>query len=129
MSNQSEYIELRSDIKKQTESINDLTVSIAQLLEGYKHHKEVTEKQGVEIKAVSDELKELDDKFDNFVLNYKPFLDGAIKDKEKKSDRLWRVIMGWFSAAVLAIAAFVMGIVTNHYEPDESARIEQKQNP
>lgn len=122
MSNQNELTELRSDIKKQTESINDLTVSIAQLLEGYKYNKEVTERQGAE-------MKELGDKVDSFILSYKPFLDEAIKDKEKKSDRLWRVIMGWFSAAVLAIAAFVLGIITKHYEPDESTRIEQKRNP
>ena len=129
MSNQNEFKELRTDIKQMSESINALTVSIAQLLEGYKHHKEVTEKQGEEIKAVSSEVKILDDKIDGFLLSYKPFLDEAIKDKEKKSDRTARAVMGYITSILLAITFFIAGLASDFMRaPKELNKTEQRQS-
>ena len=115
MSSLSEITELRTDIKQQTEAINSLSVSIAQLVESYKHHKEITDRQGSEIKSIKHELKSIDDKFDAFLIDYKPVLDGVVKDNEKKSDRNSRVIIGFLTAASIAIASFFAGITIDHF--------------
>lgn len=116
MSDRSEITELRTDIKQQTEAINSLSVSIAQLVESYKHHKEITDRQGNEIESIANEVKSIDDKFDSFVMTYKSVLDGVIKEKEKKSDRNSRVIIGFLTAASIAVASFFAGITIDHFK-------------
>lgn len=88
MSSQNELSELRSDIKEQTKEISNLTTSITQLVESYKHHKEVTDSHTQEIKILHEANNITDEKFNDFLLEYKPILDKAKKDQEDYSQTL-----------------------------------------
>tara|TARA_Y100001956_G_scaffold3132_1_gene3091 strand:- start:5533 stop:5916 length:384 start_codon:yes stop_codon:yes gene_type:complete len=116
MSSQNEITELRSDIKQQTEAINRLGVNIAQLVESYKHHKEITDRQGEEIETLSGEIKLLNEQFTSHLLTYKPVLDGVVKDKEKKSERTSRIIIGWITAVAIAVSSFFAGITIEYFK-------------
>ena len=88
MSSQNEITELRSDIKEQTKEIANLTTSITQLVESYKHHKEVTDSHTQDIKILHEANNITDEKFNDFLLEYKPILDKAKKDQEEYSQTL-----------------------------------------
>lgn len=119
MSNPNEISELRADIKEQTREISNLTASIAQLVEQYKYHKEVTDKHTQEITILHEANNVTDEKINNFLLEYKHVLDKAKEDQAKYSKTMesaksffesrsvlkQRVLIAVFCAASVAIGA------------------------
>lgn len=140
MSSQNELSELRSDIKEQTKEISNLTTSITQLVESYKHHKEVTDSHTQEIKVLHEANSNTDEKFNQFLLDYKPVLDKAKKEQEEYSGTLikakeffenrsvtkQRVLISVICAACIAIGAKAPDVISIFIEDAKAKQSQSK---